>query len=105
MATITHKQGDTLDWVVTLTEGGAAVDITSWTIRAHIRNSDTLIDALTVTVIDAANGQIRLSATPAETDLYSAGTHECDIEFTDASSNVFSTETFAVVVVEDISHD
>jgi len=105
MATINLKQGDTVDWVVTLNEGGAPVDITSWTIRAQIRSGDTLIFTLTVTVIDASAGQFRLSATPAQSDLWAAGSHSCDIEFTDDSSNVFSTETFKVVVIEDISHD
>lgn len=105
MATINLKQGDTVDWVVTLNEGGIAVDITSWSIRAQIRSGDTLIFNLTVTIIDAVNGQFRLSATPAQTDTWSAGSQSCDIEFTDDSGNVFSTETFTVVVIEDISHD
>ena len=105
MATITHKQGDTLDWVITLTDGGTEVDVTSWTIRAQIRAGDTLISSLTLTLVDAANGLFRLSATAAATDTWSAGNHSCDIEFTDDSSNVFSTETFTVVIVEDISHD
>lgn len=104
MATINHKQGDTLDWVLTLSEGGAPVDITSWTILAHIRANDTLIASLTVTTIDAANGQFRLSATAAATDTWTAGSHSCDIEFTDGSSNVFSTETFTVSILEDITH-
>lgn len=105
MATINLKQGDTVDWVVTLNESGAAVDITSYTISAQIRNGDTLIFTLTVTVIDAANGQFRLSATPAQSDLWPSGSHSSDIEFIDDTGNVFSTETFTVVVIEDITHD
>jgi hypothetical protein len=104
MATITHKQGDTLDWVLTLSELGSPVDITSFTILAQIRNSDTLIASLTVVVVDAANGLFALRATPAQTDTWAAGTHSCDIEFTDGSGNVFSTETFTVVILEDITH-
>ena len=105
MATITHKQGDTLDWVITLTDGGVAVDLTSWSIRAQIRSGDTLIASLTVTVVSAATGLFRLSATPVQTDAWSAGQHSCDIEFVDDSSNVFSTETFTVTILEDVSHD
>jgi hypothetical protein len=105
MATITHKQGDTLDWVINLTDTGSPVDLTDWSIRAQIRQGDTLIFNLTVTVVDAANGLFRLSATAAQTDTWSAGSHSCDVEFTDDSSNVFSTETFNVVILEDISHD
>jgi hypothetical protein len=105
MATINHKQGDTLDWVITLTEGGTAVDITSWTIRAQIRAGDTLIASLTVTLVNAASGLFRLSATAGQTDSWSAGSHSCDVEFTDDNSIVFSTETFTVSILEDISHD
>lgn len=105
MATINHKQGDTLDWVITLTDTGTAVDINTWSIRAQIRASDTLIATLTVTVVDAANGLFRLSATAAQTDSWAAGSHSCDVEFTDGSGNVFSTETFVVNILEDISHD
>jgi len=105
MATITHKQGDTLDWVITLTENGETVDISAWSIRAQIRTGDTLIFNLTVTIVNAATGLFRLSATAAETDAWPAGSHSCDIEFTDAASIVFSTETFTAVIIEDVTHD
>lgn len=103
MATITHKIGDTLDWVITLTEGGGPVDLTTWSILAQIRSGATLVDQLTVTLTDAENGQFRLSATPAETELYTVGAFSCDIQFTDDSSDVFSTETFTVNVIADVS--
>ena len=105
MATVTHKQGDTLEWVITLTENESTVDITDWSIRAHIRQNDTLISALVVTLTDSPNGVFVLSATAAQTDTWSAGSHSCDIEFTDSSGEVFSTETFGVSILEDISHD
>jgi len=105
MATITHKQGDTLEWVITLTESGSAVNVTDWSIRSQIRNNDTLIATLTVTKTDAINGEIVLSATAAQTDTWTAGVHSCDIEFTDGNSDVFSTETFTAIILEDVSHD
>ena len=105
MAKITHKQGDTLEWVITLTENSSAVDITSYTIRSQIRStSDVLIGSLTVTKTDSANGIFSLSATAAQTDTWTAGDHKCDIEFTDGS-NTFSTQTFDVTIQTDISHD
>lgn len=100
-----HKQGDTFEWVVTLTDDAQPVDITSWGIRAHIRNNDTLIAALTITKTDATGGVFTASATAAQTDTWTAGAHQCDIEFTDASSVVLSTDTFDVTILEDISHD
>jgi len=104
MATITHKQGDTLEWIVTLNEGGNPVDITSYTITAQIRSNDTLIASLTVIKTNAVNGEFRMSATAVQTDSWSAGAHSCDIEFVDDLSNVFSTETFGVTILEDITH-
>jgi archaellin len=105
MATVTVKQGDTLEWTITVTSGGSAVDISSYSIRAHIRQNQTLVAALTVTLSDPSNGICTLSATAAQTDTWASGNHNCDIEFTDGSSEVFSTETFIVSVLEDISHD
>jgi len=105
MATVTVKQGDTLSWVVTVSSGGFPLDIGTYSIRAQIRQSDVLISALTVTVTDPGDGILTLSATAAQTDTWSAGTHKCDIEFTDNIGEVFSTETFDVIVLEDISHD
>ena len=105
MATITHKQGDTLEWVISLTEGGSAVDISSWSIRAQIRQNDTLIATLTTTVTNASGGVFSLTASKTATDSWAAGTHSCDIEFTDDNTEVFSTETFSVIIIEDISHD
>jgi len=100
-----HKQGDTFEWVVTVTEGGAVANITDWGIRAQIRNNDTLIASLTITKTDALGGVFSATATAAQTDNWAAGVHKCDIEFTDADSIVFSTDTFDVTVIEDISHD
>ena len=105
MATITHKQGDTLEWVISLTEGGSAVDISNWSIRAQIRQNDTLIATLTTTVTNASGGVFNLTATSTSTDTWAAGNHSCDTEFTDNTNDVFSTETFTVTIIEDISHD
>jgi hypothetical protein len=105
MAIITHKQGDTLEWVITLMDGEFPADISSWVIRAQVRSGDTLIFNLTVTVVSAIMGQFRLSATAAETDVWPAGSLSCDVEFTDTDSNVFSTETFTITVLEDVTHD
>lgn len=105
MTSLRHKQGDSFEWVVTLTDDQEPVDITSWSIRAHIRNNDTLVAALTITKTDPTGGVFTASATAAQTDTWTAGDHKCDIEFTDASSVVLSTDTFDVSILEDISHD
>lgn len=105
MANITHKRGDTLEWVITLTDNGNAVNISTWTIRSHVRQGATLTQSLTVTKTDSANGIFSLTATAAQTTSWSIGSHSVDVEFTDNSSNVFSTETFTLKILEDISRD
>lgn len=105
MAEITHKKGDTLEWVVTLTENAVAVNITNFTIRAQIRQKTTLIATLTTTVTDASGGIFSLTATAASTATWTTGTHSCDIEFTDDNSEVFSTQTFKLKLIDDITYD
>lgn len=103
---ITHKKGDDLEWVVNLTESLVPSNITAWSIRAHIRDSsDTLLQALTVTVTNAAGGVFSLTATDTQTATWAVGTYQIDIEFTNGAGLVFSTNTFDLNVVQDISHD
>lgn len=104
MANITHKRGDTLEWVVTLTQNGTAVDISDWTIKSQIRQETTLIAEFTVIKIDSAAGQFSLSATAAQTASWSLGSHSVDIEFTDGTGYVVSSQTFTLQLVKDITY-
>jgi len=104
MATLTHKRGDSLEWVFNYTENSIATDITTYTIACDVKQEDdTLIQALTVTKTDAANGVFSLTATAAQTASWPVGDHKADVEITDGSSNVFSSETFTVSLVKDIT--
>jgi len=105
MAEITHKKGDTLEWVITLTESASAVDISDFSIRAQIRQKTTLIATLTTTITNASGGVFSLTATATSTASWTVGTHSCDIEFTDAAGDIFSTETFKLKLIEDITYD
>jgi|TARA_S200002703_G_scaffold80215_1_gene69142 hypothetical protein len=105
MAEITHKKGDTLEWVISLTENAAAVDISDFSIRAQIRQTSTLIATLTTTITNASGGVFSLTATATNTASWTVGTHSCDIEFTDNSGDVFSTETFKLKLIDDITYD
>ena len=106
MATITTKRGDTFELSGTLENQGNAVDITDFTITSQIRAADdTLLQALTVTILDASAGAFTLSATPAQTETWSVQNYECDIEFIDGTSEVNSTETFTISVLKDITRD
>jgi hypothetical protein len=65
--------GDTYNLPTTLTytnDGLTPIDITGWVFASQIRpyaGSPDLIGSFTVTVIDAVNGAINLTLTPAET--------------------------------------
>jgi len=106
MATIIHKRGDTFELAATLENEGNAVDITNFTITAQVREyDDTLLQALTVTVTDAAAGAFTLSATPAETETWAVQQYQCDIEFVDGGGEINSSETFTINVIKDITRD
>lgn len=106
MATITHKRGDTFELSATLENSGNAVDITNFTITSQVRDSDdALLQALTVTVTDAATGAFKVSATPTETETWDIKTYDCDIEFIEGSGEVNSSETFQINVIKDITRD
>jgi hypothetical protein len=104
MANITHKRGDTLEWVVTLTQNSVAVDITDWTIRSQIRQDTTLVYEFLVTKTDPGNGVFSLSATPAETASWPLGSLLIDIEFIDPTGFVISSQTFTMQIVRDITY-
>lgn len=104
MANITHKRGDTLEWVVSLTQDAVVVDITDWTITSQIRQETTLTETLTVTVVDAPNGKFNLSATPTQTNLWALGSHSVDIEFIDVGGFVVSSQTFTLQLVRDVTY-
>jgi hypothetical protein len=105
MASVTVKQGDTLEWIIAVTSNDVVLDLTGYAVRAQIRRSDVLVASLTVTFTNPSAGIMNLTATAAQTDAWPAGTHKCDIEFTDLTGDVFSSDTFDVIVLEDISHD
>lgn len=62
---------------------GAATDITAWTLKAEIRNTPggaVVVETFTITKTDAANGEIELSLTDAETLAVAAGSYAWDLE-------------------------
>ncbi|MCP4597803.1 hypothetical protein [Neptuniibacter sp.] len=106
MATLTHKLGDTLEWVLNVVdESDQPIDITNWDIRSQMRDSaGELIQELTVTKTDAEGGVYSITASKAQTATWTPGDHSVDVEYTDENDITFSTETFAVVMKRDITH-
>ena len=123
MASIDHKRGDTFEISFTLTDNsGSAVDLTNYTVRAMARDSSGTeqvewTEAQTtngVNITNAAAGQFKLvrsaSSPPAgqlATTAWPLGRLEVDVEFSDNSSPpvVVSSDTFSIIVLEDITRD
>lgn len=106
MKTINFKRGDTLAIACTRKNSvGAPVNITGMTILSKVRNG-AFEDSLVVNVTDAAAGEFTLSRSAANTAAWpltaDGSIMRCDVEFTDGS-NVNSSETFAINVIEDIT--
>lgn len=103
MATVTFKRGDTLPINYTrIDANGAAVDITGSTVRCEmVRDASRVV--LTCSITNAAAGAVYISLTPAQTTDLALGDYKADVQFTDASGVVQSSETFTVTCLEDIT--
>ena len=101
MVTIRHKRGDTFELAcsVPLAFGQSLTGTAS-----QIRRNGELVNQLTVTAGTNTPTEYKytLSATATQTALWSTGDHLIDIQYT-IGAKVASTETFAVVVVEDVT--
>ena len=103
---INFKRGDTLSMTCQrLTAAAAAFNLVGYTLAATVRNGG-FSQALTVTVTNASLGQFTLSQTATNTAVWPISDDDdsvmyCDIQFT--SGSVESTETFKIVVREDIT--
>lgn len=104
MLTINFKRGDTFRLDGTYIEDRVAAALPTG-IKAQLRNaSGTLVAELTVTRTDAPNGKYSLS-TSVDTSSWTPGQLLYgDIEFTDSSGVVVSTETYLVNVIKDQTH-
>jgi hypothetical protein len=103
---INFKRGDTLSMTCQrLTAAAAAFNLVGYTMAVTVRNGG-FSQALTVTVTNASLGQFTLSQTATNTAVWPISDDDdsvmyCDIQFT--SGSVESTETFKIVVREDIT--
>ena len=103
---ITFKRGDTLSITCQrLTAAQAAFNLAGYTIAATVRNGG-FSQALTVAITNVTQGQFTLSQTAANTALWPVSDDDdsemlCDVQFT--SGSVESTETFRIIVQEDVT--
>jgi hypothetical protein len=102
MPTLTQKRGDTFRWALSHFDGAAVQPLTGWTIASQVRTAaDTVVATLTVSNRDDAAGLFVLSAT--ETATWPVGKLLCDIQYTDASGVIRSTQTIEIACVLDIT--
>ena len=97
--TITRVRGD--DWSIpgTITDNGAAVDLTGATVTAQLRPRTESEDftAFTVTVTDAAAGEVTLSMAAAVTALLRPGRYVYDVEVDGAGVQTYGNASTLVV--------
>ena len=79
---ITIDQGATFELTVTVKTGGSALNLSNYSGRSSMRltQEGSQIATFTVAVTDAANGVLKMSLTPAQTNAITAGRYLYDLE-------------------------
>ena len=100
-----HKRGDTFNMSgqVDVTDNGIAIpDLTGWTGSAQIRTlDDVLVADLEFTWLNAATRTCKLYK--LTTTAWPIGIAEIDIQLTNASAEIVSTETVQIEIVKDVT--
>ena len=100
-----HKRGDTFDFsgqAQILDAEGASVDLTGWSIACGIKFAgQTKATSLNAAWLDDATGLLRIYAT--ETDTWRVGLATLDVQFTSPASEVVSTKTVTINIIEDVT--
>ncbi len=96
MVSIRFKRGDSFILEGVVSDGVTPVDLTSWQVKAQIRRDGLFVAELDVTFPSRPTGVYRLSAAPAATAAWPSGKLQADVEYTTASGQVVSTETFEI---------
>lgn len=99
-----HKRGDTFGRLVTVLFGGQPVDLSAATVTSQVRTPDgTLVDDLTVDMLDAAQGQVEIykldtTAWPLSDSIIPL---LCDVKVVQVDTN--RTTTFEIHVVPQVT--
>jgi len=104
MLTLTCKRGDTLTIAGQHTDiAGDSASLTGTTVASAMQLGAVRV-VLLATVVNASQGTFSLSLTPVQTAALSVGLWSSDVEFTNASGDVTSTDTFLISIAEDITN-
>ena len=106
---IVHKIGDTFKYTCIYSDAdGVGIDLTGSSIDVQAKinaESDVKLFDLSIgsgiTVTDAVNGEFEMLVD--DTTAWEIGIYQCDIQYTDASGVVSSTETFEIEVIQDVT--
>ena len=100
------KRGDTFTLACTYKQNGVVYDVTNFTIRSQVRDSEgMLVSELTVTKADQSTNPGVFVLAAAGATAWPVDILSCDIQFSDSEGVVRSTQTFKIPVVEDVTHD
>ncbi|TXH14731.1 MAG: hypothetical protein E6R03_08635 [Hyphomicrobiaceae bacterium] len=103
MITLDFKRGDTFLLQAVGTVDDVGQDMTNWSVAAQVRNGSSLLHNLTLTWVDRPNGIYQLSCAPVNTATWPVKLLVCDIQYTTASGQVISTETFGINNIADVT--
>ena len=108
---IVHKIGDTFTYPCIYSDAdadGVGIDLTGSSIKVQAKinpDSDVSLFDLAIgsgiTVTDAVNGEFEMLV--SDTTAWEIGIYQCDIQYTNASSIIESTETFEIEVIQDVT--
>lgn len=101
-AELTLDQGTTFETSIDLTnDDGTAINVTNYTFQSQIRKSyysSNPTANITVTIVDAPNGNVKLSMTAANTANVPAGRYLYDLKMT-SNSNVITRILEGIITV------
>lgn len=95
-------QGDTFRFVLRLGYQGQPTDLTGWTGRCHVKDTQgTIQSEATVDITNESTGEITVDF--GDTGQIGAGEHKYDLELTDAGGNRRTYIGGKFIVTEDIT--
>lgn len=100
------KRGDTFNLACIYKQNGVAYDVTNYTIRSQVRDSEgSLVSELAVAKADQTTNPGVFVLSAAGATAWPIDVLSCDIQFSDSDGVIRSTQTFKIPVVEDVTHD
>lgn len=104
---ITFKRGDSFDFTGVLRVNAAIQDLTGFQVQCALRLDNSvrsLVQALTVSIIDAPTAVLNIASTPLDTIKWPIGQALIDIRVVMPDGYVVSSSTVPLTIIESIAH-